>query len=228
MTTGISLVRENAQVLQPPRSLWVSFPLGRPLGIPGDADFQHRVIQAGLNLLNARQGPLLEDFPEDISDVDFSSPPACPISFPAAGRNWQARLAQELSQLQAWYEIGLQRRQGRTLVGLGKSEIAEILVMLGADLDADRLPQDLIWFKAAIEDVKAYYIEALTAQPGNYDHKAVYSLLWGQTEFGAALRKFYEQFLAHDSLAEFARIVLPREAVQEIPLGTQRQGGGEA
>ena len=46
MTVSIALVRENAESLQPPRSLWVSFPLGRPLGVPNDAAFQHRVIDA--------------------------------------------------------------------------------------------------------------------------------------------------------------------------------------
>ena len=48
MTTGIALVRENAEALQPPRMLWVSFPLGRPLGKPGDPAFQKRVILGAL------------------------------------------------------------------------------------------------------------------------------------------------------------------------------------
>ena len=57
MTTGISLVRENAQSLQPPRSLWVPFPLGRPLGKPGDPEFQLDVIEAALALLARESGP---------------------------------------------------------------------------------------------------------------------------------------------------------------------------
>jgi len=61
MTTGISLVRENAATMQPPRSLWVTFPLGRPLGAPNDAAFQHRVIAAALDLLTRVSGiPMLE------------------------------------------------------------------------------------------------------------------------------------------------------------------------
>lgn len=55
-TTGISLVRENTENMQPPRALWVPFPLGRPLGKPGDAAFQHRVIAAGLALLHREKG----------------------------------------------------------------------------------------------------------------------------------------------------------------------------
>ena len=65
MSTGISLVRENAASLQPPRTLWVSFPLGRPLGVPGDPAFQRRVIQAGLQLLTRSEGPVLQDYAED-------------------------------------------------------------------------------------------------------------------------------------------------------------------
>ncbi|MGB1538895.1 MAG: selenoprotein B, partial [Pseudomonadales bacterium] len=60
MTTGISLIRENTASMQPPRALWVSFPLGRPLGKPGDPAFQHRVISAALDLLNRNDGPVLE------------------------------------------------------------------------------------------------------------------------------------------------------------------------
>ena len=60
MTTGISLVRENALALSPPRSLWVPFPLGRPLGAANNPDFQHRVIAAGLDLLNRSSGSVLK------------------------------------------------------------------------------------------------------------------------------------------------------------------------
>ena len=68
MTTGISLVRENAAAMRPPRMLWVPFPLGRPLGRAGDAEFQHRVIAHGLDLLHRPSGPVLEDYPEDMDE----------------------------------------------------------------------------------------------------------------------------------------------------------------
>ena len=57
-TTGISLVREHSEWMAPPRILWVPFRLGRPLGRPGDAAFQHRVIDAALALLDAPSGPV--------------------------------------------------------------------------------------------------------------------------------------------------------------------------
>ena len=67
-TTGISLVRENAEALRPPRSLWVPFPLGRPMGSPHNEGFQHKVMSAALDLLNHEHGPILEDFGEDAPD----------------------------------------------------------------------------------------------------------------------------------------------------------------
>jgi hypothetical protein len=53
-TTGISLVREHTEKIRPPRALWVTFELGQPMGIPGDAPFQRRVVQAALDLVGSR------------------------------------------------------------------------------------------------------------------------------------------------------------------------------
>ena len=86
MTTGISLVRENTESMQPPRALWVPFPLGRPLGKAGDASFQHQVIQHGLELLSRPEGPVLEDFPLDVPRIDHDVVQACPVSFPPKPR----------------------------------------------------------------------------------------------------------------------------------------------
>ena len=78
LTTGISLVRENTASMQPPRALWVPFPLGRPLGKPGDAAFQHAVIRSALGLLEHRSGPVLEDYPVD-APAEVAAM-ACPVS----------------------------------------------------------------------------------------------------------------------------------------------------
>ena len=170
MTTGISLVRENAESMRPPRSLWVSFSLGRPLGVPNDAQFQHRVIAAALNLLERGRGPILEDYPVNAPEVSRETVPACPVSFPKADNssNWQSRLAGELSSLKPWYELGRRRRGGRTLACVSDLSIEENLHKLGEYLDLNRLPIDeLHWFKKAIEDAKVFYLESMTAQPGN-------------------------------------------------------------
>ena len=215
MTTGISLVRENAESMRPPRSLWVSFSLGRPLGVPNDAQFQHRVIAAALNLLERDRGPILEDYPVNAPEVSRETIPACPVSFPKADNssNWQSRLAGELSSLKPWYELGRRRRGGRTLACVSDLSIEENLHKLGEYLDLNRLPIDeLHWFKQAIEDAKVFYLEAMTAQPGNHDQMQVDQTLWRETQLGAGLFLFYKGFRAHPTLHPFARLILPRSA----------------
>ena len=220
MTTGISLVRENTESMQPPRALWVSFPLGRPLGIPNNADFQHRVIGAALNLLTHTRGPVLADYAEDAPAVNVEATPICPVSFATTRSDdtWLGRLTAELATLKPWYELGRRRRDGRTLVGVADSSIEEIFARLADYLDAGQLPTgELRWFKQSIEDAKAYYVEALTAQPGDYDPSRVYQTLWSDTQLGIGLRIFHDGFYAHPKLQSFARIILPREAVGNAP-----------
>jgi len=63
-TVAIQLLREVAERVRPPRSLWVPFPHGFPLGKPGDATLQRDVIEAALRLLEDRSltPPVLADF----------------------------------------------------------------------------------------------------------------------------------------------------------------------
>lgn len=214
MTTGISLVRENTESMQPPRALWVSFPLGRPLGKPADASFQHRVIDAALNLLKEERGPMLVDYPEDSPSVTADNAPACPVSFvkPVADANtWEAELLNELQTLTPWHDLGRRRRNGRTLVGASEFPMSENLQKLGQLLDNNTLPTaELNWFKAAIEDAKVFYVEALTAQPGEYDAKQIEQIYWHETRMGAAVKRFADLFMKNPKLAAFARIIAPR------------------
>jgi len=225
MTTGISLVRENSESMRPPRALWVSFPLGRPLGKPADAAFQHRVIAAALDLLNRPTGPVLEDFPEDAPSVETADSPACPVSFVnrvETSQTWEDTLARELQTLKPWHDLARRKHHGRTLVGISAQSPEENITALGAVLDRQQLPlTDLVWFKHAIEDLKVLYLEALTAQPGEYSHEAVQRTFWEDTLLGAALKRFYHQFQALEDprLRIVARMILPREAVGEATGG---------
>ena len=77
-TVGISLVRGQAERSRPPRMLHCDFPLGRPLGRPGDAAFQHRVLTAAFALLPRIDVPVLVDFDEAITD-EADQPLACTL-----------------------------------------------------------------------------------------------------------------------------------------------------
>ena len=216
MTTAITLVRENAESKRPPRALWVSFPLGRPLGRAGDAPFQHRVIQHALDLLARPSGPVLEDFPEDIGELVQQPPPACPVSFgPRRGQSesWHDRLLAERDALRPWYDLSL-RQKGRTTVGLSADSIDDILPKLALWLDdrSTALPE-FLWFKRAIEDAKAWYAEALTAQPGDYPPGYGEQLIWKDTVLGEGLKQYYAYFSSQPDQALLARLVASREAV---------------
>jgi hypothetical protein len=56
-TVCLSLMREVAEKVRPPRTLFVPFAIGYPLGAPDQPELQHSIIRAALNLLDAT-GPL--------------------------------------------------------------------------------------------------------------------------------------------------------------------------
>lgn len=216
MTTGICLVRENAEAMQPPRMLWVSFPLGRPLGSAGDAPFQHRVIAHALELLHRPEGPVLEDFPEDMEADVAETALACPVSFGTKrgdSDTWKDRLIREFDSLRPWYDLSL-RRRGRTTVGLSEDDMQSIVEQLALWLDdQNRELPEFVWFKRAIEDAKAWYSEALTAQPGDYPVGHGEQLLWQSTVLGEALKQYYAYFESQPELAIFGRLVASRASV---------------
>ena len=106
-----------------------------------------------MGLLDAEQGPVLEDYPIDLPDID-RPPPACPVSFQRKrdDESWHGRLSQEVGSLTPWYELGLKRR-GRTTVGVCESSITDIVVDLTtwADDVTQALPEPS-WLKLALEE----------------------------------------------------------------------------
>lgn len=102
-----------AERIRPPRALYVEFPLGLPLGRPGDADFQHRVLDAAFALLEEPAGPVLADFPEAIRSAD-TEPLQC--SVPPRYDPELHPAVDEAQGLRAAYDRAV-ARNGRTTVG---------------------------------------------------------------------------------------------------------------
>jgi hypothetical protein len=62
-TVSISLLKEVALKVGAPRTLWVPFPMGYPLGEPHRPEVQQHVLLAALDLLLRRSSsPILEDY----------------------------------------------------------------------------------------------------------------------------------------------------------------------
>lgn len=175
-TTQISLIREHTEKIKPPRALWVSFELGRPLGVPDDAAFQTRVVTAALELFEAPSGPVLVDYPEDAPPVEGPAALACPVSFSlpeidaSDAAKLKAKLVEEIALMHPWYDRAVNNRN-RTTVGVSGMD-PESMGSFVAEFQDGSIPEskgDLTspaLLKLAIEDLKAYYFEAATAQPG--------------------------------------------------------------
>ncbi len=62
-TICLSLLREVSEKVRPPRTLFVPFPMGSPLGEAGNPDLQTRTIRAALALLNSSERlPMMVEF----------------------------------------------------------------------------------------------------------------------------------------------------------------------
>ena len=187
-TTGISLVREHTEAMAPPRSLWVPFPLGRPLGTVGDAAFQHRVIAAALALLDRLDGPVLEDFPEPAPEDGAGEPWSCPVRFASAaiGDDMADMARAELAGLATWHELAT-RRRGRTAAGTSGLAVEQCLEAVVDACEAGGT-DDVRRLKAAVEDLKTHYVEAVTARPGSPPAGAFDAMLWNESALGRLLR----------------------------------------
>ncbi|GAB4252871.1 MAG: hypothetical protein Kow00109_28540 [Acidobacteriota bacterium] len=60
-TVSVSLLREVTEKVEPPRVLFVDYPLGYPLGRPHDPELQRRILRAALQLLEREALPVWEE-----------------------------------------------------------------------------------------------------------------------------------------------------------------------
>ena len=101
-------------------------------------------------------------------------------------------MEREISSLRPWREAAL-RQHGRTTVGLSGLSITEITDFICTFLDGDvpknpnsdySVGQNL---KFAVDDLKAFYLEAAGSQPGHSTGKQMNDWFYGETVSGKAL-----------------------------------------
>jgi hypothetical protein len=78
VTVALGSIRNQIERTAPPRGLFCDFPLGRPLGKPNDAAFQHRVLAHALDMVERATEPSFEVFDESIAD-DGDGATSCPL-----------------------------------------------------------------------------------------------------------------------------------------------------
>ena len=160
VTVALSSIREQAETTKPPRALHCEFPLGRPLGKPNDVEFQRGVLNAAFELLNEPSGPVLIDYPIEISD-DADAPLSCTIP-PSDTSNRNHAAAEALGLLPAWRRTN--EKHGRSTVGkvVTAEQIPDMLdlftrVAEGEAWEEVGLPGDPTKIAA---DIKNFYEEA--------------------------------------------------------------------
>lgn len=212
-TTQISLIREHTAIIQPPRALWVPFELGRPLGLPGDPAFQRRVLLAALELFNAKEGPILAEFPDDVpektdtSQKDMFAHLACPVSFTVSAKEKTntekllASLKREVAELRSWYDLGLEKRGYSAVAYFSPETAAKLLSDFLLDVPL-QLPEGILSPAVALpfaaQDLKAFYFESVLSRPDVKlpNTSAFNKWFWEETAAGNVLKLVKETCLA--------------------------------
>ncbi|MFO1159753.1 MAG: hypothetical protein U1E60_13010 [Reyranellaceae bacterium] len=174
-------MREHTETVRPPRALWVTFELGRPLGIPDDPPFQRRVVKAALDLLARTDGPLIGDYPEDVPEVIDFSGWACPINLAPSATD---SLVAEIDRMVSWYDRSV-AKLGRTTVGVSGLDMPAAGALVTQALEGDLPAAQAL--KEATDDLRAYYLEAAAAFPDPGSPKSRKEWLWSETKLGQAL-----------------------------------------
>jgi hypothetical protein len=196
-SVALGSVRAQMEKTRPPRGLWTSAQLGRPVGEPEDKAFQRRVVLAALRLLERTDGPvILEDFPEDppgLQDTPGWCAPVLPAvtTTPNEPHAWATSFAGELALLlPLWRQA--QRRFGRTTVGLS-FQPPEAWPGFAARFLAGALPgvveldTPALALRFLCDDVKALYGEAAQAVGAAPSSRQVDAWFWRQSVAGQLL-----------------------------------------
>ena len=211
-SVAVALIRPQAERTRPPRALWVPFELGRSFGPPSDKAFQRRVLLAALRLLEAQPGAgpvLLADFPDDdpreAPDKAWRPPLVRAASGAAEGVALAAEVDAEMRALAAAYARSCSDR-GRSTVGLSGLAPAAFGGYIAAWLRgiasndppaspvADLSP--VLCLRFAVDDLKAYALEAAIAGSSHPSSRQLGDWLWNQTATGAAIRELRRALLS--------------------------------
>lgn len=200
-TVVISLIRTHSEKIKPPRTLWVSFELGRPFGPPLQEDFQRRVLKSALALLeHSGPAPLHEDFPEDdpsaVADSDWIAPATADLD----------NINDELSLLDPhWHKA--RQRYGTTAVGLSGLPLHDAVKFLER-LDSDKpmkLPDyasndgisDVLRMRLCADDIRAFYSEAACSE-GDPSSTQIWDWFWTQTNAAKLIYRIRENSIKSD------------------------------
>jgi hypothetical protein len=147
--------------------------------MPNNPVFQKGVLLSALKLLEVPEGPVLEDFPEDAPvSSEQSTVLACPVNITiedttvgTEAEKLCAAFKSEIMSMRPWYDMAVKKR-ARTTVGVSKLDpdaMGDFICSFTDSSVPENPRQDISLadeLRFSVEDLKAYYFEAVTAQPG--------------------------------------------------------------
>lgn len=184
--------------------------------MPNDPEFQKRVLCQALNLLESSGPAILAEFPEDAPHQsgdaeDVNEGWICPVSLSSQSRDSEEEtvtesLEREISELLPWYDLALQKLERTTVgaSGLNIHEAAKLLVSFVEDeivlspLEGESIDRVLKW---VCDDLKAFYFEAVLAQPGSPSSGDLNAWFFGQTTLGSVFFMVQKTLLQHTDQA---------------------------
>ena len=198
-TTGVVFVKEHAERTKPPRMLWVPYAFGNALGRAGDPLIQHQIMKAAFDLLDAENGPVLEEFEDETMPADLLQASGTERSDSAKGLN----AADELTALRPYYERWVEKNGGRTAVGVSgvpQRRFRGIVRFLegytaGEDTDFEGRPDGVgvpQFIRYCVDDLKAFYYEARMEQRPGADDIEIHEWYWGETAMSGMIVKLAE------------------------------------
>ena len=215
-TTSISLIREQSEAVHPTRALWVPFPLGRPLGVADDPQFQTDVLRSALGLLETATEPTIVDYPHDAPDGDGDGVWACAIELPAPEvSQLEASLRAEIDLLMPRY-IEARRRRGRSTFGMSGAKLEELdrlvsfAVAVAEGCGFNQVPASAAgpdWIhpmpmlvRFVVEDLRAFYQEAATSDdasgpPSQHD---MHGWIFNETALGRLIKQIAQLITDND------------------------------
>ncbi len=151
---------------------------------------------------------MLEDFPEDEPESNEVAVLACPVNFAcdteSAGDDDKLRAAfrREITAMRPWYDMAVNKWQRTTVgvSGIGLENLSDFIYAFIKGEPPENPRDDLPMastLKFAVEDLKSYYFEGMTSQPGqaNASSKMLQDWFWDKTVCGKvflALKKVCE------------------------------------
>ena len=213
-TVAIGSIREQLYGMAPPRGLFCDFPLGRPLGVPNDAAFQHRVLGRAFGLLESNE-PTVQDFGESIEDT-ATEVLVCPL--PARHDADAHPAVDEARGLRAAYDRAVAKHGNRA----GAARLVDADSVPAAIEAFVRVAEGVPWKEAGIpgvparvsHDIRGYYEMAAMELVGHTPAAWTgYRWFRDETETGAVIkgaqRAIRESGVKNDALWRF---LLPLDA----------------